>query len=77
MEDTVRTSGPPNLGRRTLAGRLFSSIFLAFLGIGVLITAVLIWDVLRRADEEIDREIRIVKSAFHDPIADQLWAYDE
>lgn len=43
----------------------------------MLITAVLVWDVLRRANEEIDREIRIVKSAFHDPIADQLWAYDE
>tara|TARA_B100000427_G_scaffold59269_1_gene46603 strand:+ start:1853 stop:3331 length:1479 start_codon:yes stop_codon:yes gene_type:complete len=56
---------------------LFTSIFLAFLGIGFLITGVLIWDVLRRADEEIAREIRIVKSAFHDPIADQLWAYDE
>ena len=50
---------------------------MAFLGIGFLITGVLIWDVLRRADEEIAREIRIVKSAFHDPIADQLWAYDE
>ena len=77
MENTARASGTPNSGRHTLAGRLFSSIFLAFLGIGLLITAVLIWDVLRRADEEIEREIRIVKSAFHDPIADQLWAYDE
>ena len=77
LGNTARASGTPNAGSRTLAGRLFSSIFLAFLGIGLLITAILIWDVLRRADEEIDREIRIVKSAFHDPIADQLWAYDE
>ncbi|MEQ9170703.1 MAG: ATP-binding protein [Rhodospirillales bacterium] len=75
--NTARTAGAPGPGRRTLAGRLFSSIFLAFLGIGLFITAVLVWDVLRRADEEIGREIRIVKSAFHDPIADQLWAYDE
>jgi signal transduction histidine kinase len=75
--NTARAADAPRSGRRTLAGRLFSSIFLAFLGIGLLITAILVWDVLRRADEEIEREIRIVKSAFHDPIADQLWAYDE
>jgi len=75
--DADKTAGAPGPVRRTLAGRLFTSIFLAFLAFGILITAVLVWDVLRRADEEIDREIRIVKSAFHDPIADQLWAYDE
>lgn len=74
---TARFGGGSGPGRRTLAGRLFTSIFLAFLGFGVVITAVLIWDVLRRADMEIEREIRIVKSAFHDPISDQLWAYDE
>ena len=77
MGNTAKAADAPRPGRRTIAGRLFSSIFTAFLGIGLLITAVLVWDVLRRADEEIDREIRIVKSAFHDPIADQLWAYDE
>lgn len=77
MGNTAESADPPEASRRTLAGRLFSSIFVSFVGIGLLITAVLVWDVLRRADEEIDREIRIVKSAFHDPIADQLWAYDE
>ncbi len=77
MGNTANAADAPVASRRTLAGRLFSSIFVAFLGIGLLITAVLVWDVLRRADEEIDREIRIVKSAFHDPIANQLWAYDE
>lgn len=75
--DTDEVPSGDNRARSVLASRLFASIFLSFFGLGALITGTLIWDVLKRAEDEVAREMRLVERAFHDPIADQLWAYDQ
>ena len=72
--DDLGQAGPNG---RSIANRLFLSIFLSFIGLGALITGALIWDVLHRADRDVARELKLVTRAFHDPIADQLWGLDQ
>jgi len=62
--------------RRSVATRLFATIIVAFLGVASVISLGLIVEVWLRAQSDLDREFEFLRSAFHDPLADYVWALD-
>lgn len=62
--------------RQSVATRLFAAIFLSFFAIATVISAGLVVDIWQRAQADLDREFVFLRSAFHDPLADYVWALD-
>lgn len=61
---------------RSIATRLFAAIFLSFFAVAVVISVGLIFDIWSRARSDLDRELVLMRSAFHDPLSDNVWSLD-
>lgn len=69
-------AGVPAWLRRSIATRLFAAIFLSFFAVATVIFAGLILDIWTRAENDLERELVFLRSAFHDPLSDYVWSLD-
>ncbi|MEX0757987.1 MAG: hypothetical protein WD100_00280, partial [Tistlia sp.] len=68
--------GSPQSPSASLARRLFLLVLGSYVLVALALAGVLVAEIWYRAARDLDNELQVYRSAFHDPLANYMWSLD-